>query len=46
MFDWEHGIAMQAMQRIQASSRGEGIFSWFLSSCGGKLRYILELQQG
>ena len=24
MFDWEHGIAMHAMQRKQASSRGEG----------------------
>ena len=46
MFDWEHGIALHAIQENQASSRGEGDVSWFFSSCGGNLGYILELWQG
>ena len=46
MFDWEQGIALQAMQANQASYLGEGEISWFLSSCGGMLGYILELGQG
>ena len=46
MFDGEHGIALHAMQGKQASSHSEGEVSWFFSSCGGNLRYILELRQG
>ena len=46
MFDWEHSIAMQGMQENWASSPGEGEVSWFFSSCGGKLGYILELRRG
>ena len=43
MFDWEHGIAMPAMQGNRASSHREGGYSWLFSSCGGNLGYILEL---
>ena len=46
MFDWEHRIGLHAMQGNRASSHGEGEVSWFFSSCGGNLWYILELQQG
>ena len=46
MIDWEHGIALHTMQGKQASSRGEGKFSWVFTSCGRNLGYILELQQG
>ena len=46
MFDWEHGIALQPMQGIQASSPAEGDVSWDFLSCGMKLGYILELQRG
>ena len=46
MFDWEHGIALPAMQGNWASSHGEGEVSWFSSSCSGNLGYILELWQG
>ena len=42
MFYVEYGIALRAMQGNQASSRGEGQVSWFFSSCGGNLEYILE----
>ena len=45
-FDWEHGIALHAMQWNRASSRGEWEVSWFFSSCGWNLGYILELQRG
>ena len=45
MFDWEHGIALQAMQGNQASSCGEGEVSYIFSSCGGNLGYILELRR-
>ena len=44
MFDGEPGTALHAMQGNQASSRREGEVSWFFSSCGGNLVYILELQ--
>ena len=43
VFDWEHGIAMQAMKGNRASSRSEGEVSWFFSTCGGHQVYILEL---
>ena len=46
MFNWEHGIALHAMQANGASSRGEGEVSRFSSSCGGNLECILELGQG
>ena len=44
--DWEHAISLHAMQGNQASSLGEGEDSWFFSSCGRNLGYILELRQG
>ena len=46
MFYWEHEIALHVLQGNQASSRGEGKVSWFFSSCGGNLGYILELRLG
>ena len=45
-FDVEHGIALHAVQGNLASSSGEGEVSWFFSSCGQNLGYILELRQG
>ena len=45
-FDWEHGIALHAMQGNRASSLSEGEVSWFFSSCGGKLWCIVGLRQG
>ena len=46
MFDCEQGIPLHAMQGNRASSLSEGEDSWFFSSCGGNLVYILELGQG
>ena len=46
LFDWEQGIALHSMQGNRASSLSEGEVSWFFSSCGGNLGYILELRQG
>ena len=46
MFDWEHGIALPAMQWSWASSHGEGEVSWFSLSCSRNLEYILELRLG
>ena len=46
MFDWEHGIALHAMQGNRASSRGDGEVSWVFSSCGRNLGYILESRRG
>ena len=46
MFDFEHGIALHAMQGNRASSVGEGEVSLFFSSFIGNLGYILELQHG
>ena len=45
MFDGEHGKTLHAMQGNRASSRGKGEVSWFFSSCGGNLGYILELRR-
>ena len=45
MFDWEHGIALHPMQGNWASSLGEGEVSWFFSSCGENLGYILQLRR-
>ena len=44
--DVEHGIALHAVQGNRASSRREGEVSWFFSSCGRNLGYILELRRG
>ena len=46
MFDLEHGIALQPMQGIRASSTAEGDVSWDFSSYDMNLGYILELQRG
>ena len=46
MFDGGHGIALHEMQGNRASSRGEGVISWFSSSCGRNLGYILHLRRG
>ena len=35
VFDWEHGIALQAMQGNGASSRSEGEVSLFFPCCSG-----------
>ena len=45
MFDWEHGIALQAMQGNRASPRSDGDVSCVFSSCGRNLEYILKLQR-
>ena len=44
MFDWEHGIALHAMQGIWASFPAEGDVSWDFMSCSRNLAYILKLQ--
>ena len=46
MFDWEHGIAVHAVQGNRASSLTQEEDSWFFSSCGANLRYIFELRRG
>ena len=46
LFDWEHGIALHAMQVNRASFLSKGEISWFFSSCGWNLGYILELCRG
>ena len=43
LFDWEQGIALHAMQGNWATSLSEWEVSWFFSSCGGNLGYVLEL---
>ena len=45
MFAGKHGIALHAMLGIWASSPGKWDVSWFLSSCGWTLGYILELHR-
>ena len=45
-FDVEHGILLHALQWNWASSHGEGEVSWFFSSWGRNLGYILELRRG
>ena len=40
----EREISLETLQRKRASSRVEGRISWFLSSCGGKIRVPLELR--
>ena len=46
VFDWENGIALHAMQGNRASFPSEEDVSYDFSSCGRKLGYIRELQQG
>ena len=46
VFEWEHGIALQQMLGIRASSPTQGDISRDFSSCGKNLGYILELQWG
>ena len=46
MFDWEHGIALHAMQGNRASFTSEGDVSYDFSSCSKNLGYIRELQRG
>ena len=46
MFVWEHGIAVQRMQGIRASTFTEGDVSWDFWSFGTNLEYILELERG
>ena len=46
LFDWGQGIALHTMQGNRASSLGHGEVSWFFSSCGGNLGYILESRWG
>ena len=46
MFDVECGIALHEMQGTLASCQGEEEVSWFHSSCGGNLGYILEVRRG
>ena len=46
LFDWKQGIALNALQVNRISSLSEGKDSWFSSSCGGNVWYILELRHG
>ena len=46
VFDWEHGIAVHAVQGYRASSLTEKEVSLFFSSCGVNLGYIFELMRG
>ena len=46
LFDWQQGIALQAMQGNWASSLSERQVSWFFSSCGGNLGCVFELWRG
>ena len=46
VFDWENAIALHAMQGNRASSRGEEEVSWFFSSWGRHVWYILEICRG
>ena len=46
MFDWEHGIALYAMQGNQSSSPGQGEVSWVFTSCSMNLLISLKLTQG
>ena len=46
LFEWEQGLALHAMEGNQATSLSEVEVSWFISSCGGNLVYILELRHG
>ena len=40
----EHGLSLERLKRIRASSSMQGRISWFAWSCGGKLSIPLELR--
>ena len=46
VFDWEHGIALHIMIANRAWVLTKREVSWFFSSCGGILGYILDLRRG
>ena len=46
MFDWEYGIALNAMQGNRASFPSERDVSYDFSSCGRIMGYIRELHRG
>ena len=46
VFDWEHVIALHAMQGNRSSFPSEGDVSYDFSSCDRNLWYIRELQRG
>ena len=46
IFDWEHGIALHAMQGNPASFHSAEDVSYDFSSCSKNLGYICELQRG
>ena len=46
LFDWEKGIALDAMKWNRATSLGEGEVSFVFLSCRRNLGYILELLRG
>ena len=46
VFDWEHRIALHAVQGNRTSSPGEGDVSWDFSSYGTNPGNILKLQRG
>ena len=43
LFELEHGIVLYALPGDQASSRGEGEVSWFLSNCSGNVGININL---
>ena len=46
VFDCKHGIALHVMKGNRAWSLAEREVSWFFSSCGGNLCYVLDLRRG
>ena len=46
VFDWEHRIALNPVQGIQALTPAKGDDLWEFSSFSRNLGYILELQRG
>ena len=44
LFDWEQGIALNAVQGNGASSLSELEVSLFFSSCGGNKGYVRQLR--
>ena len=46
VYDGEQGIPLHAMKGNPASFLSEWQVSWFFSSCGGNLGYVLVLWQG
>ena len=45
-FEWELGIAFEALQEKRASSRADLGILWFVSSCGGRLGIPLQVPPG